>query len=94
MVNFYVTYKFENKEQRDGFIKAIKEARIAEITRDEEGCVRYDYFYPLDSDREIFLWEQWDSKEAQQAHTGQPHFATIGKIKEKYKAACEFDSDK
>lgn len=94
MVNFHVTYKFKNKEFRDGFIAAIRDQKIAEITKSEEGCMRYDYYYPVESDREIFLWEQWDSAEAQQAHTKQPHFAVIGEIKEKYKAACEFDSDK
>ena len=32
----------------------------------------------------MFLWEQWESREAQKKHTQQPHFEVLGKLKEKY----------
>lgn len=94
MKNFYVMYDFESKEMRDGFIEEISQKKIAETTRAEDGCIRYDYFYPVETDKKIFLWEQWDSAEAQQRHTEQPHFAVIGQIKEKYKAEMRFIADK
>lgn len=94
MKNFYVMYDFKSKEMRDGFIREIREERIKEITVSEDGCIRYDYFYPVESERKVFLWEQWDSAEAQQKHTTQPHFAIIGKIKEKYGAEVRFIADK
>ena len=80
MKNFYVTYTFPSADSRDGFLQEVR--LLADITRKEQGCLRYDYFYPVDSENTLFLWEQWESK-----HTKQPHFALIGKLKEKYSAS-------
>ncbi|MDO4545938.1 MAG: antibiotic biosynthesis monooxygenase, partial [Bacillota bacterium] len=57
---------------------------IADKSRAEDGCIRYEYFYPADSENQIFLWEQWESREAQKVHTRQPHFAELSQLKEKY----------
>lgn len=87
MKNFYVTYIFETKENRDGFLKDV--SQDAQISRREPGCVRYDYFYPVDCDNRLFLWEQWETAQDQQEHCQRPHFAHIGLLKEKYKAKTE-----
>ena len=41
MKNFYVTYKFKNAKDRSEFLREVKP--YAQISRQEEGCVRYDY---------------------------------------------------
>ncbi len=87
MKNFYVTYIFETKEERDGFLAEVR--RYAEISRREPGCIRYDYFYPVDWDNRLFLWEQWETAQDQKEHCRKAHFAHIGKLKEKYKAKTE-----
>lgn len=87
MKNFYITYTFKSKQDRDNFLKEVKIP--AEITRKEKGCVRYDYFYPVDSDNALFLWEQWETGKDQEVHTEQPHFVTIVELKEKYSAETE-----
>jgi len=86
MTNFYVTYKLADKKTRDDFYKAIKESGADVKSRQETPCIRYDYFYPAEKDDELFLWEQWESRQAQEEHTKQPHFAELTDIKEKYGA--------
>lgn len=89
MTNYYVTYTLKDREARDRFYEAIKRCGADEKSRAEDGCIRYDYFYPADADNLLFLWEQWESRNAQKAHTGQPHFAELGKLKEQYGASTD-----
>ena len=89
MVNFYVTYTLKDKADRDAFYKEIKELAVAEKSRGEEGCIRYTYFFPADSDNQIFLWEQWESRQAQKKHTEQPHFKALGEAKARYSMETE-----
>ena len=48
MTNFYVTYKFADKETRDAFYREVKESRAPELSREEDGCIRYDFFFHAD----------------------------------------------
>lgn len=84
MTNYYVTYVLKDKETRDAFYKEVKEGGIIDASVAEEGCIRYEYFYPADSDDKIFLWEQWESRQAQAIHKETPHFAALTALKEKY----------
>lgn len=89
MTDFFVTYTMPTREDRDGYLKEIQDRGIDEISRGEEGCIRYDYFFPVGSDNTLFLWEQWESREHQKVHCGTAHFAELGKLKEKYKAVTD-----
>ncbi len=89
MTNFYVTYTMPTKADRDGYLRDIQAEGIDEISRGEDGCIRYDYFYPVGSDNTLFLWEQWESREHQKAHCQTAHFARLGELKEKYGATTE-----
>lgn len=82
MKSFYVTYRFLNKKDREAFLGEVKEA--AQISRNEQGCLKYEYYYPVDDDCSLLLWEQWQTEEDQIMHTKQSHFLTIGTVKEKY----------
>ncbi|MEE0742197.1 MAG: putative quinol monooxygenase [Emergencia sp.] len=89
MTNFYVTYKLKDRETRDAFYQALCASGAAEKSRAEDGCIRYAYFYPAEQESHLFLWEQWENRAAQKAHTAQPHFLEIGKLKEDYGAETE-----
>ncbi len=88
MYQIFVTYSFDTKENRDGFYAGLEENRIAEICSGEKGCIRYEYFYPCKDETGLFLVELWETREDQQVHTRQPHFAKIGELKEKYGATA------
>ena len=84
MLNLLVLYKAENGETLRRFYEEVKEAGLVEKSREEAGNLRYDYFFSADKENEILLVEKWESREAQKEHSGLPHFAELGKIKEKY----------
>ena len=84
MTNFYVTYKLADRHEREAFYGEVKKCGAAEKTRKEDGCIRYDFFFPADYDDEIFLWEQWESREAQKVHLQQPHYLEFAAIKGRY----------
>lgn len=84
MTNFYVTYKLSGKEERDSFYREVKNCGSIEKSRMDDGCMRYEFFFPADSDTDIFLWEQWETRDAQKEHLKQPHYLEFAKIKEKY----------
>ena len=89
MTNFYVTYTLPDQAARDGYLKEVLEGGIIEKSRTEEGCIRYAYFCPVDSDSQLFLWEQWESREHQKVHCQTEHFAVLTGIKEKFDAVTE-----
>lgn len=77
MYRLLVTYKFDNKKNRDGFYENVVDDKIDKISQKEDGCVRYEYELP-ELDTELILHEEWESKDAQQVHMQQP---TIGFLK-------------
>lgn len=87
MKSFYVTYRFSSSKDRETFLKEVKEA--AEISRNEHGCLKYEYYYPVNDEYSLLLWEQWQTAEDQIEHTKRSHFSTIGNIKEKYGVKTE-----
>ena len=91
MFAFFVRYKFPGEAERDGFYRAVREANVAAISAAEAGCGRYEYFYPCENARELFLFEVWESREQQRVHTQQPHFAALGEIKKRFRAETEIE---
>ena len=71
-LTLHVTYTaFPGK--RNAFLQAVQEARIPEITRQEVGCLQYDYCVSEENSDQILLTEQWTTEAQQQAHLKQPH---------------------
>lgn len=105
MINLMVRYKAASLDALVRFYAELQLSGAVAKTRSEKGCLRYEYFFPavtlFDNEvlkdpafkpqAEMFLWEQWESREAQQAHTREPHFKTFGELKEKYGVSSTFD---
>lgn len=91
MTNFYVTYSMPTKEARDGYYNDVKNRGIIDKSRAEDGCIRYDFFFPAESDTTLFLWEQWESRDHQKAHCQTEHFAEMGPLKDKYGVTTSID---
>ena len=89
MTNFYVTYTLPEGTDRKEYVAALAATGAIDKSREEAGCIRYDFFYPVDSENQVFLLEQWESREHQQAHCQTEHFAALGKLKEKYEAQTQ-----
>ena len=80
-----VTYKFPNREKRDGFYEDVCDNKIAKIVMKEDGCVRYEYEIP-EAETELLLHEVWEDKEAQQVHIQQPTMNFLKALKMKHQA--------
>lgn len=89
MVNIFVNYSFKDREARDAFYAYIVENQVGEKCRAENGNIRYSYYYPVDDDSKLFLFEQWESNEAIKVHMTQPHFIELGKAKDEFGVSSE-----
>lgn len=78
-----------DKESRDGYYKEVHERNIDGKSRKEDGCIRYDFFFPAESDNQLFLLEQWETREHQRVHCTSEHFLEMGTLKEKYSVTTE-----
>ena len=83
MYTIYVKFDcYENK--REAFIKKVKETGVLDAIRNEDGCIKYDYYLSEKDPDEILLIEQWSSKQHQQIHLTQPHMDTLRSFKDEY----------
>lgn len=90
MKNFTIQVRYFTKPGcRESFIKEIKENRIAEKVLAKDGTIRYEYFLSAEDNDMVLLLEEWENREAQQAHMKHPNMETIMAIKEKYVASTE-----
>lgn len=86
-----VTYKFNNKEDRDGFYNAACEMNLAKTVEAEDGCLMYRYYMPCDTDKELFLLEKWETPEAQKVHCDTPHMIKLRTFKDKFNADTDVE---
>ncbi|MBR4874013.1 MAG: antibiotic biosynthesis monooxygenase [Clostridia bacterium] len=84
--SIYVVYTAK-EGLRKAFLEAIHKEDIPAKVRAEDGCIRYDYFLPLDAENDILLIEEWESEEKQQIHVAQPHMARLRELKDPYIAS-------
>lgn len=83
MYEIYVVFK-SIPGKREAFIEALHKEDIVEMVRNEDGCIRYDYYFSEKNPNEILLIEQWESQQHQKVHIDQPHMARLRQIKEGY----------
>lgn len=50
-------------------------AELADTVRAEEGCIKYQQNITADDDTTLFLYEEWESLQALQAHLQTAHMA-------------------
>ena len=84
--NMYTIYvKFEcSDNKREAFIQKMKETGVLEAIRNENGCIKYDYYFSENDANELLLIEKWETKEHQQIHLTQPHMTKLQEFKNDY----------
>lgn len=81
MFDIYVVYNcYEGKGKE--FVKSVTDAGIADAIRNEDGCIKYDYYLNYDNPDKVLLIEQWETPEHQKVHMTQPHMEGLMKIKD------------
>ena len=69
-------------QKREAFLAKMKDTGILDAIRGEEGCLKYDYYLSEQDPNELLLLEQWESKQHQQIHIGQPHMDQMRTFKD------------
>ncbi len=83
MYTIYVKFQCV-PQKREAFIKMVKETGILDAIRNEDGCIKYDYYFSEKDANELLLIEQWASKEHQQIHMTQPHMLKFQEFRNDY----------
>ncbi len=85
MLLIQVTYTMR-PEQREAFVRKIRESGILDAIRGEDGCLGYSYYLPEEEDGTLLLVEKWTDAPAQKAHLETPHMKQMAAFKPEYVA--------
>ncbi len=83
MYTIYVKYECL-PQKREAFIQKVKDTGVLDAIRAEQGCLKYDYYLSEKDPNVLLLIEQWETKQHQQIHIGQPHMAQMREFKDSY----------
>ena len=83
----YVNVTYDCKPgMREAFYQAIRENGIDTKCLQENGNVRYEYFFSVEMPDRMFLVEAWESPEASAAHRETAHYKLLQELKKEYVA--------
>ena len=83
MFILHVTYHLK-PGMRDEYLAKLKDLGAAEKSRQDKGCIQYEYFLPEEDENRILLVERWESPEDQAAHIKTEHVRALAAIKNDY----------
>ncbi len=87
---FVVLVRYKCKQGcRDSFYEAIRKNHIDELSRAEDGCIRYEYSFGV-AENELLLTEVWRDAQVIETHRDSDHFARLGEFKAQYVEDIEF----
>ena len=87
-----VLIRYKGKEENvKHFIKEMVSLGIVDQIRNEEGNIRYEYFFPLDNPNSVLLVDSWINQEALDKHHQLPLMKEIVKLREKYDLHMEVE---
>ena len=84
MKTILVTYKAKDEETLDRFYAELIEEKIGELSKADEGCLKYEYYLSMEKDNQILLVERWESEEAIELHRKTGHYAKAKELGAKY----------
>lgn len=80
-VNIYYRGKNGNAIK---FAKEMISSGIVESIRNEQGNLRYEYFFPMDDNETVLLIDSWQDQNALNIHHNSPLMGQIAVLREKY----------
>ena len=82
IINIY--YKGENGNAKK-FAEEMVSSGIVDRVRNEDGNLRYEYFYPMDDPETVMLIDKWKDENALEIHHKSPMMSQITELREKYR---------
>lgn len=80
-INIYYTGKNGSAKK---FAEEMVNSGIVERIRNEEGNLKYEYFFPMDDDETVLLIDRWENEEALDKHHKTEMMSEIAKLRDKY----------
>ena len=81
IVNIYYTGTGGNARK---FAQEMEDSGVAQRIRQEEGNLRYEYFFPMAYPETVLLIDGWKDQQAIDRHHASPMMETITRLREKY----------
>ena len=78
-----VTYTLKPGKRAE-FFNALNIIEAGKLSKAEPGNIKYEYFYPVDSEDQLFLIEIWKDDAAFSIHINTEHFMKLQSLKEEY----------
>ena len=88
IINIYYTGTNGNARR---FAEEMVSKRIVDRVRNEEGNLRYEYFFPIDDLDTVMLIDKWESEKALDIHHKSPMMKEISELREKYKLSMRVE---
>ncbi|MCM1329460.1 MAG: antibiotic biosynthesis monooxygenase [Ruminococcus sp.] len=80
-LNLYYTGKNGNARR---FAEKMEQSGTADMIRGERGCLRYEYFLPVNDPETVLLIDVWENQQAIDRHHGSEMMKTVAELREKY----------
>ena len=90
MLTWNVTYHVK-PGKRDAFYAALCELGSRANSMQEEGCLKYDYYFAAETPDDLLLVENWTEPEFQVAHCQTEVFAKLQALKEEFCDGVDID---
>ncbi|EKQ58070.1 MAG: hypothetical protein A370_00260 [Clostridium sp. Maddingley MBC34-26] len=79
------------KGKRDEFYNKVKEQGIIQLSREEPGNYKYDYYVPANSSDDICIMEIWTNEQTQKSHGFTEQYKKLTALKQEYVEAVEIE---
>lgn len=66
------------------FAREMEESKTADLIRNAQGNIRYEYYLPLNDENTVLLIDEWQNQEALDRHHSSPVMEKILELREKY----------
>ena len=83
MVIGHCTYRVK-KGKREDFLKGLAESRFIEKANQEEGCLYYSPYLPINDEDSVYVSECWENEENLANHMHTPHIKDLDKLTADY----------
>ena len=90
-INIYYTGK--NGSARE-FANEMITNGIVDRIRNEEGNIKYEYFFPLEDSETVLLIDKWKNEEALDVHHKSTMMKEIAELREKYHLSMKVEKYK
>lgn len=80
-VNLYYYVKNSNARL---FAEEMERSKTADLVRNEKGCLRYEYFFPMNDNECVLLIDSLKDQKAIDLHHSSKMMQTVASLREKY----------